>query len=705
MNWHKDAYTQSELVLHALKLATEIMAPGANFVTKVFRSQDYNALMWVFNQFFFRVEATKPQASRNASAEIFVYCQGYKAPKVIDPKLLNPKTVFEAVEVAPAKLPTYKDLKNKRNREGYEEGNLILHKTCSVKEFIETEKPISILVNYNKLSFDQAEGEPDYFNHPETTNEIKILCDDLKVLGKLDFKLLLKWRNKMRAFRDETVVDQEFKDMEEDDSDYEDIALEDDKKGKKKREQPQIDEDADEAALVAELEELKRQAEIRKKNLYKKNLAKQKKLQPRGDQLTERPTDILDTFDDANLFALDTINSKELLTKVADDVDPDELADDDSDVYISGEDKEDEDEDYDTKLEKQFDEMYKQYLEKASKRDKKALMARRKEVEAEKEDLYAVLAKEKQSSLLIGKNIEDDDDDVNSNPLLVKFDANAKNNNMSAKSKMWFSQSIFNVLRDDTEQQVSEKKKRSRDQVDSDDSDDSDDDESDDDETDSDDDSDEDYSNMKPQSNSNYNSHNKNIGGFEEVPQTLLDPNSRAETLALATKMLRKKDRLDIIDNAYNRYTFGDDEALPEWFKDDERKHNKPTKPITKAEVEEIKRKFKEINERPIKKVLEAKARKQKRQQARMNRVKEKATAIAESTQLTAEEKAKQLEALYKKAKGKKQKVKLVKGKKFGRGVSSAGGKVKQVDPRMKKDLRAEKRKKEREGGSKRRRT
>lgn len=99
-----------------------------------------------------------------------------------------------------------------------------------------------------------------------------------------------------------------------------------------------------------------------------------------------------------------------------------------------------------------------------------------------------------------------------------------------------------------------------------------------------------------------------------------------AETRALAKVMLRKKARTEIMDATYNRYaTFDDESELPEWFAADEKKHFRPNLPITKAEVLEEKKALKAYNERPSKKVTEAKARKKRRLAKAMDKIKQKA--------------------------------------------------------------------------------
>ena len=48
----------------------------------------------------------------------------------------------------------------------------------------------------------------------------------------------------------------------------------------------------------------------------------------------------------------------------------------------------------------------------------------------------------------------------------------------------------------------------------------------------------------------------------------------KAEVLALAKRMLRRKEKESIIDAAYNRYS-SHDVGLPRWFEEDEAKHRR----------------------------------------------------------------------------------------------------------------------------------
>ena len=58
---------------------------------------------------------------------------------------------------------------------------------------------------------------------------------------------------------------------------------------------------------------------------------------------------------------------------------------------------------------------------------------------------------------------------------------------------------------------------------------------------------------------------------------------------------------------------YGDSDGLPKWFIDEEKQHCRASLPVTKELVERYKAKMKEIDQRPTKKVAEAKARKKRR--------------------------------------------------------------------------------------------
>lgn len=112
-----------------------------------------------------------------------------------------------------------------------------------------------------------------------------------------------------------------------------------------------------------------------------------------------------------------------------------------------------------------------------------------------------------------------------------------------------------------------------------------------------------------------------------------MDSDDMAETRVLAKLMLRKKTRNEIIDGTYNRYANHDDPAiLPDWFLEDEARHFRANTNhlITKDAMAIEKQALKAYNERPSKKVTEAKARKKKRLAKAMDKIKNKASVIAE---------------------------------------------------------------------------
>lgn len=169
--------------------------------------------------------------------------------------------------------------------------------------------------------------------------------------------------------------------------------------------------------------------------------------------------------------------------------------------------------------------------------------------------------------------------------------------------------------------------------------------------------------------------------------------------MALAQQMATgERKTTDVVDDGFNKYAFRDVDGLPEWFLDDESKHSRPNRPITKAAAAAIKEKLRAINARPIKKVMEAKGRKKFKAAQRLEKLRKKSALLADDEALSEKDKAQTIAKLMSRAAKKKpkQNVKLVVAKGANRGISGrpkgVKGKYKIVDARMKKDIRAQKR-------------
>ncbi|KFM80262.1 putative rRNA methyltransferase 3, partial [Stegodyphus mimosarum] len=292
-SWLHDAFLQNQLTVSALKLASEMLVRGGWFVTKVFRSKDYLGLIFVFKKFFKRVHVTKPQASRNESAEIFVICQGYLAPDHIDERLLDPSYVLKDVpEKNETKAKILQLTQPKKKAEGYDDETPVY---CKLKasEFIFSENHLEKLSKAHEIVFD----DDDIKDHKLTTEEIKQCCKDIKVLGRGDLRSLLNWRKQMR----QAIKGAEKKETS------------DDAKDNLQEEEQEIDK----AVKAAEELELSMLQEAKKKK--KKILKERRKLHERLNLKMIIKDDEPIIQEDRELFRLSQIKNKVELNKIEDE--------------------------------------------------------------------------------------------------------------------------------------------------------------------------------------------------------------------------------------------------------------------------------------------------------------------------------------------------------------------------------------------------
>ncbi|KAJ3491042.1 hypothetical protein NLI96_g1012 [Meripilus lineatus] len=760
--WVQDAYSQSELVLMSMKLAAEFLIKGGTFVTKVFRSADYNNLIWVFKQLFGKVEATKPPSSRNVSAEIFVVCRDFLAPKTIDPKFFDPKHVFKDLsETAPAEgekgsnsknyqANVFQPEKKRRKRDGYDEGDYTLFKQAGAAEYIRCQDPIAFLGSVNQITF-RTDEEKEWLALDITTPDIKANCDDLKVLGKGDFKALMKWRI---ALREEVVK----------------IGLEvKTKPAEELTEAVEITEDVDpEQEIEEELERLNAEAAARaKRERRRANEVKNRTIQRMQLQMTA-PLDIGMEQSDAalgygheDMFDLGDaskgLRKKGGISRLMDesDVDSDDEEagaeeDDESDGEVL-----DEDEERERKvaeLENELDGLYDSYQSRLKERDSKYKVQEARRQNKEREEWHGIQEKGsddesdsdeeggwdkmEQAKARAGEDSSsdesdeetDDDDDVDPQASTKKRPrANEEpssrsqkrvrlngsltqpptSSNLSRAAQVWFSQDCFAGADLELDEDSEDDGDDSMDPNDESDTQD----ESDDLSSQISDGFDDDFEVVPQDTEEDSTMWDVADQNEDEVNQAKIKKHglTTAEAVTIAQQLVnREKTRTQLINDGFNRYSLNAKDGLPSWFLDDEEKHYKANIPVTKEAVAALRAKLRALDARPIKKIAEAKARKKMRAAQRLEKAMKKAEGVNETSDMTEREKAKQIEKLMQKgtSQNKKKEVKVVVAKGAHRGIKGrpkgVKGRYLMVDARMRKEMRAKKRK---EAGSKRKRT
>lgn len=725
--YSRDAYVQNELVLWSLKLATEFLKPGGVFVSKVFRSQDYNSLMWVMQQFFEHVDATRPSASREASAEIFVVCRGYLAPKKIDPRLLEAEHVFKQIggPSSTTEVNIFRQLeKQRRNRSGYDPENPTLYKELSASEFIMSEVPTQLLASYNKILLTGAENEL-YYRDADTNGELRHCMEDLRVLGKKEFRNLLKWRLLMRRRHHRELEEAEAADKKAKLAEERRAARGESGKTGEDGGEDDGDEDDEEDENLTEEQRVERALAQRQRAIHQREKKHEKKRRKKMREATRRAAmalsaeDMKELADQEGLFRLAEIRDptvlKAVLSKESAKV-ADEIAEYDSDAEVLADAGNEEEIDYDDALEKTLDEMYDNYLQTAKHAPKRRPDSERHQ---RPEDRLAEIEEDVPEYT----DSEDEERAADANPLMIGAEQLAGPEAVvddAADSEMWWSKPVFSdLLGDDVEAFVTPDvgetpapMSSSEDEGDS--------------ESESDmssssseeeahdapvsqewptDSSDEEET-ADPRAEKRRRREEAEKDGFEVVPQEPLEESSdeydeekAARALALGQKMIDesgKISRAQLIDQTYHRYSFWTDDTLPRWFRDDEERHTIPQAPVTKEEVLEQKERFRAIDARPIRKVAEAKARRKLRAGDKLKQLKQQAAAILQSDTGDGQEKMVKLQRTYQRQmsrlRRKKQKMlvrKTLHNSKNKRASAPRGSKL--VDPRLKSDLRGQK--------------
>lgn len=731
--WAKDLFAQNSLVLSALKLAVSVLRPGGWFVTKVFRSPDFQKLIWVFKQFFDKVEATKPLASRMESAEIFVVCNGFKAPKQVDQKLFAAQHVFSDVgEEKVLNQAGVLVVPKSHVPVGYDEFSTVIHRVATMSDFLKCDDPKAFLKHFHEIRF--AENERHFLDSKWSKKELLYLCHDLQQVGDADRRRLMRWREQL--LREEakrrlersllgggaagTLGGEAEGAAEVEGSDAESNAAANGEVAPAKPED-------DIRKMTAELLEIRkaRAKEIKKKQ---KKLVDAKLHQIRGlinydpHESAEHPTNMGDdefaggsggsdeedegkgiadndwtlgrlrdvpeeamaamfdkhyvepdtglnvTFDAVQTVQPDDDEeidigsagdememadaAREEAEAVGADMDVDnwgnlvpaerapgvalfDRAEDDRDAddeNNEGEEKEPMTEKQQARHEKDEEELdaagkqskwQRRHLniekvlnrtfpkvrdsKKRKRNTEEELIEMKNTTDEGDRDAHAAARRRLEEGRLrdeeSGTDSASGDADLESvssfgasegslNEELGQFERTGREDSRRKKQMVPSMKKLTAAEMTKTQrkqvlkqQRAAEKQKTAR---------------------------------------GKKKKGDKEDTSFEVIPIAMTDPDVRARTLAIATKMLEKRSRREILDNAINRFTHNDDDDLPEWFIKDEQRNCKIDLPITAAEIEAQRERFREMSSRPSKKIAEAIGRKRRKAQRMLHGLVEK---------------------------------------------------------------------------------
>ncbi len=625
-NWDYDAYQQNELTLKALKLATEFLRKNGTFVTKIFRSKDYNSLQFVMQKLFRKVTATKPNASRNESAEIFVVCQDYLAPHSIDDKLLDPRYIFKEVEkeAVPATVRSFDPKKRpKKNRDGYNStSDVLLFEKRSVSDFLVAQDPITFMYEINMLYWDE-DARAKYYD--KTSQTIREYMEDLKLITSKEAKEMLKWRSEMRGLN---LVPREKAERKAASAAAAQGAV---------VEEIEVAKDPEEE-LQAMLENLGRKE--RKALKKKRELTKKRQLKVTRGIIQEG--DEWDFDRDEELFDLEAAMGAELGHEMP------EMPDEEEAARSSKKGSREE--------ELTFQEMVENYLDvshKKSKRQKVRIKGKLVAVVDEQEDEAEY---EQARKLKRARQLGD------------------------GGSADWFSQELFAGvdpdLQDEEEAVVDfEETSNGQDNMEQ----------------------EEEQQEKEEEEEEEEDDEREMLGKEGAVVDMDGESNDgRLKMLRMGRALVSGETNVkEMVDDSFNRWSgasTAQQEGLPEWFVEKEREYWKPFEPDREEYDARDVARVQGIADRPIKKVVEAKARRKRKIEGHMKRVEPKVMAIANNSEMGQSERVKAISKLYKGVRPKERgrvyvisnkkeqlsKKRVVKGKKRGA--------VRMVDKRLKRD-------------------